>query len=102
MRFTLASIAALAGSAIAFQRPMPTGRSSTMTALQSALQRETGRSQLDPAVIQRYNDLPFPEDIILAEYVWVDAVGKTRSKTRTLPAKKVREFFVGDVWRRNS
>ena len=96
MKFTLASICVLAGSAVAFQRPVPSGRSS-MTALQSSLQRETGRSQLDPAVIQRYNDLPFPEDIILAEYVWVDAVGKTRSKTRTLPAKKVREFFVGDV-----
>ena len=87
MKFTLATIAVLAGSAAAFQRPTPSGRSSS--ALLATLQRETGRSQLDPAVIQRYNDLPFPEDTILAEYVWVDAVGNTRSKTRTLPAKKV-------------
>ena len=88
MKFTLASIAVLAGSTVAFQRPIPSGRSLT-SALQSTLQRETGRSQLDPAVIQRYNELPFPADTILAEYVWVDAVGSTRSKTRTLPAKKV-------------
>lgn len=87
MKFSLATIAVLAGSAVAFQRPVPSGRSST--ALHSTLKRETGRSQLDPAVIQRYNDLPFPEETILAEYVWVDAVGDSRSKTRTLPAKKV-------------
>ena len=49
----------------------------------------TGRSSLDPAVIDRYNDLPFPTDTILAEYVWVDADGNTRSKTRSLPAAKV-------------
>jgi glutamine synthetase len=52
------------------------------------LQKTTGQSSLDPAVIERYNALPFPEDSILAEYVWVDAVGNTRSKTRTLPASK--------------
>ena len=87
MKFTLASIAVLATSVAAFQPSLTSGRAST--ALQSSLKRETGKSQLDPAVIQRYNDLPFPEDTILAEYVWVDAVGNTRSKTRTLPAKKV-------------
>ena len=54
------------------------------------LGRQTGQSPLDPAVIQRYKDLPFPADTILAEYVWVDADGNTRSKTRTLPASKVR------------
>ena len=86
MKFTLASIAVLATSAVAFQPRLSTR---STTALQSSLQRETGRSQLDPAVIQRYNDLPFPDNTILAEYVWVDAVGNTRSKTRTLPAKKV-------------
>ena len=54
-----------------------------------ALNRVTGQSQLDPTVIQKYLDLPMPEDTVLAEYVWVDAVGNTRSKTRTLPAQKV-------------
>jgi hypothetical protein len=53
------------------------------------LSRVTGQSQLDPLVIQKYLDLPMPEDTVLAEYVWVDAVGNTRSKTRTLPVSKV-------------
>ena len=61
----------------------------------NALPRTTGQSQLDPSVIQRYNDLPYPADTVLAEYVWVDAVGVARSKTRTLPLSKVRSdcFF---------
>jgi glutamine synthetase len=84
----LATIALLTASASAFAPASPSARVST--SLQLTLKRETGRSQLDPAVIDRYNSLPFPKDTILAEYVWVDAVGNTRSKTRTLPAKKVR------------
>jgi len=59
------------------------------TALNVVLESTTGRSQLDPDVIDRYGSLPFPKDKILAEYVWVDAVGNTRSKTRTLAAEKV-------------
>lgn len=55
----------------------------------AALVRQTGRSQLDPAVMARYDALPYPSDTVIAEYVWVDADGKTRSKTRTLPATKV-------------
>jgi hypothetical protein len=57
-------------------------------ALNGVLSKTTGRSALDPAVIARYDALPFPSDTILAEYVWVDADGNTRSKTRTLPAAK--------------
>jgi len=52
------------------------------------LKRVTGISGLDPQVMARSNALPYPEGIILAEYVWVDAFGNTRSKTRTLPAEK--------------
>ena len=52
------------------------------------MKAQTGQSSLDPAVIDRYNALPFPADKVLAEYVWVDAEGNTRSKTRTLDAKK--------------
>jgi glutamine synthetase len=59
-----------------------------------ALNRVTGQSQLDPMVIQKYLDLPMPEDTVLAEYVWVDAVGNTRSKTRTLPAHKVTYYSI--------
>ena len=75
-------------------RHTTTATTTTKTALQSVggvipLSRVTGQSQLDPLVIQKYLDLPMPEDTVLAEYVWVDAVGNTRSKTRTLPASKV-------------
>lgn len=78
----------LAASAAAFA---PTFHSSSRasTALNTVLDRQTGRSQLDPAVIDRYSALPYPKDKVLAEYVWVDADGNTRSKTRTLPVNKV-------------
>lgn len=82
-----AALCLLAASATAFSPVLPAARPSM--ALQALLQSQTGRSQLDPAVIARYNQLPFPEGKVLAEYVWVDAVGNTRSKTRTLPASKV-------------
>lgn len=54
------------------------------TSLNVLLPKQTGQSALDPAVIAKYDSLPFPADKIMAEYVWVDAVGNTRSKTRTL------------------
>ena len=58
---------------------------SSATALHATnLPKTTGRSSLDPAVIHRYQNLPYPDEVVLAEYVWVDAVGNTRSKTRTL------------------
>ena len=52
------------------------------------MKAQTGQSSMDPALVAKYMDLPFPEDTILAEYVWVDAEGNTRSKTRTLPVEK--------------
>jgi len=67
----------------------PTTSSSALKAGE-VLESTTGRSQLDPTVIAKYNSLPYPDDTILAEYVWVDAEGSTRSKTRTLPKSKVR------------
>jgi|AntRauTorckE5430_2_1112549.scaffolds.fasta_scaffold02809_5 glutamine synthetase len=57
------------------------------TSLNVLLPKLTGQSALDPSVIARYDALAFPEKI-LAEYVWVDAVGNTRSKTRTLTPDK--------------
>ena len=57
------------------------------------LTKKTGQSSLDPAVIAKYQSLGYPGDSVLAEYVWVDADGNTRSKTRTLPAKKVCILF---------
>jgi hypothetical protein len=68
--------------------------SKTSTALNVNLNRETGKSQLDPAVLERYQSLPFPSDKVLAEYVWVDAVGNLRSKTRTLPVERVSIIIV--------
>lgn len=68
-------------------KPIP--QSSLYMAVVAPLNRVTGQSQLDPAVIQRYADLPMPANTVLAEYVWVDAEGNTRSKTRTLVASKV-------------
>ena len=68
----------------------PLASSTALRATGKLLEIKTGRSQLDPAVIHRYQDLPFPSDKVLAEYVWVDAVGTTRSKTRTLAKSKVR------------
>jgi glutamine synthetase len=58
------------------------------TALNGVLGKSTGQSSLDPAVIAKYDSLPYPEESIMAEYVWVDAVGNTRSKTRTLTPSK--------------
>jgi glutamine synthetase len=91
---TLAVLAWTTSSACAFTSPRPRASSSS-SALQgsasttTALPRVTGQSQLDPTVVDRYNSIPYPSDVILAEYVWVDADGNTRSKTRTLPAAKV-------------
>lgn len=69
------------------------------TALNAELMKaQTGQSSLDPAVIAKYNDLPFPSDQVLAEYVWVDAVGNTRSKTRTLDASKTKAVDTLPKW----
>ena len=93
MKFSTALLAVAVGTASAFAPAHLQSRAhSTSSALSGSvrsLDRLTGRSQLDPVVVDRYNAIPYPKDLILAEYVWVDADGKCRSKTRTLPAKKV-------------
>ncbi len=58
------------------------------TALNVVLNKQTGKSALDPSVIDKYDALAYPDGKIMAEYVWVDAVGNTRSKTRTLTPDK--------------
>jgi glutamine synthetase len=92
-------ILSAASSAVAFVPVQP--KSSTMTtttALNGVLTKTTGKSALDPAVIAKYDSLPFPDDTILAEYVWVDAAGNTRSKTRTLPAAKAEKVESLPKW----
>lgn len=87
----ISSVVLLASSVSAFVPGATFHRTTTTTALHMSrvLTSQTGKSSLDPLVIQRYDNLPYPKDTILAEYVWVDAVGNLRSKTRTLPASKV-------------
>lgn len=87
MKFTAAVLVLAATGASAFAPPT-FGRVGSSLAMGGTLTSQTGQSSLDPAVVERFNELPFPKDKILAEYVWCDAVGNTRSKTRTLPAAK--------------
>jgi glutamine synthetase len=97
MKFTSINTLALfacAAQCAAFT-PLAFSRKSS-SSLNAVLGKVTGQSSLDPAVIDRYNALPFPADSILAEYVWVDADGATRSKTRTLPAAKVRNVILSN------
>jgi glutamine synthetase len=90
---------ALASTASAFS-PAPfvaSGRTSS-SLNGNLLSTETGKASLDPAVFSRYSDLPYPVDRVTAEYVWVDAVGNTRSKTRTLPAAKAKKLETLPKW----
>ncbi|EEC46110.1 predicted protein [Phaeodactylum tricornutum CCAP 1055/1] len=97
MKLNIAAIALFAASASAFAPRFASPRSHA-TVLSAVLEERTGQSQLDPAVIERYAALPYPDDTVLAEYVWVDAVGNTRSKTRTLPAKKAASVEALPKW----
>jgi len=54
----------------------------------SILSTQTGMSSHDPTLIDKYMALGMPKGKVLAEYVWVDAKGELRSKTRTLPTDK--------------
>mmetsp|Transcript_12755 Transcript_12755/g.23913 ORF Transcript_12755/g.23913 Transcript_12755/m.23913 type:complete len:422 (+) Transcript_12755:260-1525(+) len=88
MKFTIALVLSYLSVASAFAPSSSSVStriaSSTSTSLNVLLPKQTGQSALDPAVIAKYDDLPFPADKIMAEYVWVDAAGNPRSKTRTL------------------
>jgi glutamine synthetase len=96
MKFSTAIIAlASASSAMAFA---PIAAPQRSTALNGVLPSTTGQSSLDPAVIAKYDALGFPAESILAEYVWVDAIGNTRSKTRTLPPNKVESVDTLPSW----
>lgn len=88
MKFSNALLAAVSVGTVAAFAPSATFTARQGTSLSALLNLETGKASLDPAVCDRFNNLPFPADKILAEYVWVDAVGNTRSKTRTLPKAK--------------
>lgn len=96
MKFTAAvALLACTVQTSAFAPAVPQRQS---TSLNGVLPQTTGQSALDPAVIGRFKDLPFPSDKILAEYVWVDADGNTRSKTRTLDASKADSVSALPKW----
>mmetsp|Transcript_29217 Transcript_29217/g.67036 ORF Transcript_29217/g.67036 Transcript_29217/m.67036 type:complete len:291 (-) Transcript_29217:1810-2682(-) len=58
----------------------------------------SGLSAFDANIILKYEALTFPEGKVLAEYVWIDASGNCRSKTRTLPANKVTRVDLLPKW----
>lgn len=89
MKFAAAIVVVAYAVQISAFAPATNQRQPTALQMSGVLGKTTGKSALDPAVIARYRDLAFPPDKLLAEYVWVDADGNTRSKTRTLPASKV-------------
>lgn len=86
MKLSIAFLATI-GTAAAFAPSAPVARTSSALNVEP-LDIRTGKSQLDTAVIDRFNALPYPTDKVLAEYVWVDAKGECRSKTRTLPVAR--------------
>jgi len=76
-----------------------TGRSLSGTSLKmSLLSSSTGKASLDPALVEQYGKLAYPAEKILAEYVWIDAIGNTRSKTRTLAASKAESVGALPKW----
>lgn len=91
MKFSAAIAVLAAATGVAAFAPSPTysRQGTSLFASNGLLKKQTGQSSLDPAVLSRYNELPFPDDKVLAEYVWVDADGNCRSKTRTLAKSKV-------------
>mmetsp|Transcript_37085 Transcript_37085/g.81230 ORF Transcript_37085/g.81230 Transcript_37085/m.81230 type:complete len:418 (-) Transcript_37085:314-1567(-) len=90
MKLALAFAAAVA-TASAFAPSAHTAASRPTTALNAEiLKKTTGQAALDPNVVAQYAALALPTDKVLAEYVWVDAEGNTRSKTRTLPTDRTK------------
>ena len=97
MKLSLATLLTATLSATSAFAPINVGRTTTSLNV-NQLSIQTGVSQLDPAVIDRFNSLPYPSDKILAEYVWVDAKGECRSKTRTLPASRAKAVDTLPRW----
>jgi len=57
--------------------------------------RMAERVQLDPAVLERYTNLPV-KGKVQAEYVWIDADQTCRSKCRTVPTEKAKLGMLPD------
>jgi len=87
MKLAVAFLATIGATAAFAPAANTVARTSALNMVQQ-LDLKTGRSQLDTSVVDRFNSLPYPDDKVLAEYVWVDAKGECRSKTRTLPVAR--------------
>ena len=88
------SVSAVALRASLSRAPLSRGLSMTAS---EPMQRITGRSAMEVGILDRYMALP-QNGKIQAEYVWIDAAGKTRSKTRSLDKSRV-EGAEGEQWR---
>jgi len=97
MKFIVA-LCAFAASATAFAPATTPSMTRTQLSMANHLELTTGKAQLDHSVIDRFNELPYPAEKVLAEYVWVDAKGETRSKTRTLPASRAKAVDTLPRW----
>eukprot|EP00985_Skeletonema_marinoi_P014921 scaffold7627_cov189-Skeletonema_marinoi.AAC.2 len=87
MKLAVAFLATIGATAAFAPAANTVARTSALNMVQQ-LDLKTGQSQLDTSVVDRFNALPYPDDKVLAEYVWVDAKGECRSKTRTLPVAR--------------
>lgn len=97
MKFSTAVFLTALSSASAFAPSINNNRIAS-TSLNVILPKTTGQSPLDPNVISKYDALAYPTDKIMAEYVWVDAEGNTRSKTRTLAPEKAESVASLPKW----
>ena len=66
-----------------------------LTPAKALLSQQTGESPTNTAVLERFLALPNLAPCVQCEYIWIDADGKTRSKTRTVEAKKTIEGASG-------
>eukprot|EP01041_Mallomonas_annulata_P010674 gene10674-22277_t len=73
------------------------GHRSSSIFMSANLERQTGKSGMDVGVLNRYMSLP-QNGKIQAEYIWIDAAGKTRSKTRTLEKSAAKDLSKLPKW----
>jgi hypothetical protein len=59
--------------------------STTCITMSRSMLKDSPNAALDKTLLQKYLDLPQPEDAVQAKYIWIDGTGEgLRSKTRTV------------------